>query len=727
MAFWRPRSILNLRMHNDFPSLALHCLGPPSVRVDGREAPPDVLWRKHVALLTYLALSPDGTRSRSHLLGLLWPESPDDKARRSLNEAVRRLRSALGTERLRTRGDTLQLNASELEVDVRQFEALRAEGQLRALELLRGEFLEGFHVDDARGFEDWMEVQRAQIRQAATGLLVARAEEQLAVNRCVEARALARRALALDPFSEPALAMGMRSAALEGDSIGALALYHEVAERLAREVGEKPSGALSALAARIRAGTWQRAGTRQSDLDRPLIGRREVHAQLFAPLDRHPLKGPVCLVIAGDSGSGRTRLLTACAERLALAGATVATARLLESDHDASWSTLRALMRGGLQHAPGLTGTDHLGLRVLAGLVPELAERVPPLETHDVAQVSDALASCVDAVAQENPLAVLIDDAQWADGSTLAALRAVWSRDQSAAVVLVLTIERGAELSAELRALVGSVGREIPGAVTRLEPLTYDDIAALTETAAPWCAGKEERERLARRVAQESGGNPFLAVTLLHELGQTTSLRQGLVEWPPAGGTLDSSLPIAVSEVMRSAVAARVARLDEDSTAVLRAASIAGDVLDPAVLTEVSGLLRTRVDAALDRLERERFVVFDGGRYRFTGRLISAVIERECMQAGGRRRLRERYIAALASRDDIDSHLLRAGLLASERAPEAFEAALRVAERALALGAQRTASSAIRTAARAAGADPERLGLLEELRRRASPAKVVAQ
>jgi len=147
--------------------------------VDGREAPPDVLWRKHLALLTYLALSPDGTRSRSHLLALLWPESPDDKARRSLNEAVRRLRSTLGTERLLTRGDTLQLNARGLEVDVRQFETLRAEGQVRALELIRGEFLEGFHVDDAPVFEDWMDTQRAQIRQAATGLLVARAEEQL--------------------------------------------------------------------------------------------------------------------------------------------------------------------------------------------------------------------------------------------------------------------------------------------------------------------------------------------------------------------------------------------------------------------------------------------------------------------------------------------------------------------------------------------------------------------
>src|SRR2546422_8662215 len=133
---------------------------------------------RSLALLTYLALSPNGTRSRSHLLGLLWPESPDDKARRSLNEAVRRLRSALGTERLLTRGDTLQLNASELEGDVRQFEALRAEGQVRALELIRGEFLEGFHVDDAPVFEDWMDTQRAQIRQAA------RSEERRVGKEC---------------------------------------------------------------------------------------------------------------------------------------------------------------------------------------------------------------------------------------------------------------------------------------------------------------------------------------------------------------------------------------------------------------------------------------------------------------------------------------------------------------------------------------------------------------
>jgi hypothetical protein len=159
-----------------------------------------------------------------------------------------------------------------------------------------------------------------------------------------------------------------------------------------------------------------------------------------------------------------------------------------------------------------------------------------------------------------------------------------------------------------------------------------------------------------------------------------------------------------------------VAKLDEDSTAVLRAASVAGEELHAALLGEVSGLPGARVDAALDRLERERFVGFDGERYAFSGRLLPAVIESECMQAGGRHRLRERYIAALAARDDIDSRLLRARLLEAERRPEAFEAAVAVTEQALALRAQRIAGIAIRLAERAARADPARLAQLEPLR-----------
>jgi len=716
-----PALHLHGAMATAMPPLTLRCLGPPAVQVNGRDPPPDVVWRKHLALLAYLALSPDHTRTRAHLMGLLWGERAEEKARRSLNEAVRLLRATLGDGRLVTDGDRLQLNPEQLEIDVLQFERLRGEGQLRALDLVRGEFLEGFHVEDAPAFEDWMGAQRARIRDAATELLVVRAADQLAVNRHVEARALARRALTLNPYSEPALSLAMRSAALESDTAGALASYHEFAERLERELGEGPSEALRALAARIRAGKWQRPrGRHATHDDQPLIGRRDAHGSLFARLERLPREGPCGLIIAGDPGSGRSRLLDACAERLALAGATVATARILESDHDAPWSTLRALMRGGLLAAAGLMATDHVGLRVLAGIVPELAERVEPLEPRDVAQVADALGSLLRAVTEQEPVALLVDDAQWADGATLVALRAVLSRERAAALALLLTVDASDDSSPELRSLAGGVGRSIPGVQIRLEPFTLDEVVALTEALATWCTGTEERARLARRVEQESGGNPFLAVTLLRELGEAVPLHEDRAAWPPPGATHDSTLPVGISAVVRNAIAGRVAQLDEDSIAVLRAASVASEVPDPSLIADVSGIPGSRVDAALERLERDRFVIFDGARYAFNGRLLPAVIESECIQAGGRRRLRERWAAALAARDDIDSQLLRARLLATERHPEAFETALRVMERALALGAKRTASRALRIAERAAGSSPEKLALLEPLRQRLS-------
>ena len=708
---------LERAMATAMPRLTLRCLGPPTVALDGRDPPPDVLWRKHLALLAYLALSPDGIRTRSHLMGVLWGDSSEDKARRSLNEAVRRLRGALGDDRLISRGEALRLNAQELEVDALQFVSLCGDGQVRALDLLRGDFLEGFHVDAAPTFDAWMETQRTGVRDAATQLLVTRAAEQLAVTRYVEAQALARRALTLSPYSEPALSLGMRSAALEGDTAGALAIYHEFVERLKRDLGEDIGGTLRALADRIRTAKWQRPSGRRAIPDQRLIGRRDTHAQLFARLERVPRDGPACLVLGGEAGSGRSRLLDACAERLALAGATTATARILASDHDAPWSTLRALMRGGLLEAPGITATDHVGLRILASLVPELAARVEPLEARDVAQVADALGSLLRVVAEQQPVALLVDDAQWADGSTLAALRAIWAREREAPLALVITFASGDDSSAELQSLIGGIGREVPGTQVRLEPLTTDELVALVEATAPWCTVQDERERLARRVARESGGNPFLAVTLLRDLGLSAPLHDERTAWPPSGATYDATLPVNIPAAVRNAVAARVAKLDEDTTAVLRTASVAGEIPDHSLLADVSGIPTPRVEESLDRLERERIVVFDGARYAFASRLLAAVVESESIQPGGRRRLRERYVAALAGRDDIDSQLLRARLLAVERAPDAFEAARRVAERALALGAKRTAATAIRTAERAAGGDPARLALLEPLRR----------
>ena len=87
--------------------LRLAVLGPPLVEHQGEAL---VLpTRKTLALLIYLALSPNRVRTRDHLRGLLWPENDEERARRSLNEAIRRLRRALGDGRLISDGDSVAI------------------------------------------------------------------------------------------------------------------------------------------------------------------------------------------------------------------------------------------------------------------------------------------------------------------------------------------------------------------------------------------------------------------------------------------------------------------------------------------------------------------------------------------------------------------------------------------------------------------------------------------
>src|SRR4051812_48697429 len=135
------------------PVLELVCLGPPTARLGENPPPPELLWRKHLALLIYLALSPHRTRTRQHLLGLLWSEREEAAGRHSLNEAIRRLRVHLGAERIRSDGDCVTLSDAGLTVDV-----------LRDNCPVTGEFLEGFSLRDAPAFDQWAAAERDRHR-----------------------------------------------------------------------------------------------------------------------------------------------------------------------------------------------------------------------------------------------------------------------------------------------------------------------------------------------------------------------------------------------------------------------------------------------------------------------------------------------------------------------------------------------------------------------------------
>jgi DNA-binding SARP family transcriptional activator len=708
-------------MPSDLSPLQLVCLGPPTALVDGHAAPPEVLWRKHLALLVYLALSPSRRRTRDHLLGVLWAEQPESSARHALNQAVLRLRRALGEDRLRSETDALALNDVHLDVDALRFASGAERAPDDALALLRGDFLEGFHVEDAPEFDSWMTRERERYRALAAAALVAAGERRLTLGRFAEAGDAARRALALASRSEPAARLQMMAAALAGDAATALAAYQEFAARLEQDVGEPPGRALTALAERIRTQTWRPAGAGQAAATLPpLVGRERVHRDAFEAVAQGLARGPRALVITGPPGMGRTRLLTECARRLVLEGAVVVQARPVESDQDAPWSALRLLLRAGLAAAPGLPAARREALGALAGLAPELAERFPPREVRDVADMATALADVLTAVAEERPIALALDDAHWADGASLAALGSAVASLNAIPVVLLLAVVQGvSDPPRELLRLESDVGRAVPGVTVRLGALSQEDLGPLVAALAPWCRDDAERDRLTRRVAFETGGNPFFAVTLLGALAKATALQADLAAWPPPRGTLDTPLPFSVPSLVQQAIALQVGELGSDELAVLRAASVCGQALDLERIAHVAERSLAGVERALPAFERRQLVTFDGRRYTFAAPLVAEVVRVECITRGERRRLERRASEALASRGDLESRALRAELLA-RTAPgaEAFQLAIAVAREALEAGAMRIA----RRAAAAAECDTRGAQLdrttLDELRAR---------
>ena len=703
----------------DLPLLELSCFGPPSARLGGREPPPDVLWRKHLGLLIYLALSPDRTRSRDHLLGLLWPEKSEPQARHSLNEAVRRLRAGLGSDRLRTRGDTITLHGTDLQVDVLRFAALAGERPADALAVLRGDFLEGFMVEDAPVFEEWAAQERMRWRARGAGLFVSHGEAALSAGRLDDAVEAGLQALKLEPHSEPAARLRLRALALRGDAAGALAWYHQFADRLQAEVGERPSRELEALAERIRTRSRHRASLPPPETSIPLVGDAGVQARAYRVIAEAMTGVPRTLAIIASQGLGKTRLLQECLDRAALEGALTVVATPLEQDHDAPWSTLRALARAGLAAAPGLAGTAPEALAVLTAVAPEFGARTPRAPA-DQGEVAAALTRLLEAVAEERPLLVAVDDAHFADGVTLEGFGAAVAAVRRAPLALVFTCLPGPEFGPPaLVRLRGEVGRRLPGDSVRLEPLGQEDVQRLVTALAPWCTTAEMRDRLARRVFFEAGGSPFLAVTLLQALARASTMRGDVLEWPRRGSTIDSPLPISVPDLVRMAVVARVSVLDAADLLLLRAASVSGSALDPDVLSRTTGLAPDAVEAGLARLERAGLVANDGRRYAFAAPLIAEVVSGECLTAGQRRSLRLRTAEALARREDMDSRVLRVELL-SEVGPDesVFADALAVADAALAAGAVRSVRRACAAAERAAGDSAAARQRLADLRRR---------
>lgn len=236
--------------------IRLRVLGRLDLQADGGDAGRVLAQPRRLGLLLYLVLRrPAGFVAREHLLGVFWPESPVDRARASLRQAIHFLRQCLGSERLPGRGDDVGVEFAGFDCDALDFRRALEEGELeRALSLYEGDLLPGFFMSDAPEAQRWLENERTDLRTRARRAACELAEAAESSDPEAAAR-YARRALELEPTHEPAARQLIRILGATGNRAGAVAVYDALAETLDAALELQPSSETNELIERIRRGS----------------------------------------------------------------------------------------------------------------------------------------------------------------------------------------------------------------------------------------------------------------------------------------------------------------------------------------------------------------------------------------------------------------------------------------------------------------------------------------
>ncbi len=571
-------------------------LGPLAVERDGR--PLDLGRYKQRALLIALLVDANDVVPVDRLLEWLWPGDHAPAAAATLHSYVSRLRRSLEPERaprataslLVTRPPGYLLRVDPDQVDALRFKRLAEQGQL-ALE--RGDpgqgsvlLREALGLWRGRALADvvFEEAARPEVTRLETlrlGAVANRIDADLALGRHLEVVAELRQLVAEQPLHERFRAQLMLALYRSGQQAEALEQYRQGREVLASEFGLEPGPALQRLEMKILAQRpeldWRfqqppaappsSEGAAEAGIP-PLVGRDAELATIDGALTAAQGGQGRVLLVTGEPGSGRTRLLEELAGRAAASGFEVAQGQCYEGDGAPAfwpWSQiLREVVRAAsdteLQKAAGLEA------RQVARLVPDLAVRLPGTvalgppsnREPDRFRLYDAVSVFLARFSARQPLLLLLDDLHRADTASLRLLLMLAKEARRARLVIAAAYhEAEARGSRPLAEVLAGLARE-PG-VERLALHGLDLPAVAAYLAGALGQPAAEVEELARQVHRRSGGNPFFVAELVR------------LQTDGSGGPVPSSVPRGVSDVIRR----RVQHLPADADEVLAAAAVA--------------------------------------------------------------------------------------------------------------------------------------------------------
>jgi len=590
--------------------LRLLLLGPPIIYLG--ETSVHIQRRLLRTLLFYLGYQYFPV-TRANLTLMFWPDEPESTARRHLREVLSKLRTQLpDPDILITEEDTVSLDAERVYVDALEFSNILQNAGTQHLELnglplnestlqkfctainlwRSPRFMAGAHLSDSVEIDHWM-LNTAQVLEQSRQRLVERlADHYTAIGDQDSAVHWLQVALQEDEFN-PELHYRLVSTLHSFGRVSEALNYTKSLEELYQRegLGTLPRN-LKVLIDQVRSESVVPRGAQRTSWPSlpvsqiPFVGRGQILQELQTTCQRNG-----AMMILGEAGSGKTRLISELYQRL---------------DPNTRLVLLRCHpLESTLPFQPWIDWArqsvakdewqllDPVWIKTLGRLLPELPDLLAdrpfaftPAPDNSRSLIFESLYHLLLHISQRTPLLFVLDDAQWCDESSLAAISFLLERGFFSKNCPLIMAARVEEANLALNAFLER-GRTAAAIQQHyLEELDLSETIELTRHA----LGYAPPVSFAKHLIMETGGNPLFLLETLRILLQST---QNMTE-----ESLPSYLPLVGS--LRALMRDRLRNLRPQTRQVLVTAAVIGNEFTVRILQEA---VQASVDDLVDALE----------------------------------------------------------------------------------------------------------------------------